>query len=137
MAIYGLGLGLTMTSISLVRQRQSGGSGTELVRLNLLWAVGACVCPSLTIRALIAGDIRPVLCSLACCFAGLAAWTAFQINIEEAAAKTAHPWTVFRSVPLGLIVMTLLITGIEASAGGWLATGGRRVVPQGDCERAS
>ena len=41
-------------------------------------------------------------------------------------AKTAHPWTIFRAVPLGLIVMTLLITGIEASAGGWLATFARR-----------
>lgn len=128
-ALYGMGLGLTMTSISLVRQRQSGSrAGTELVRLNLLWAIGACACPSLTIHAQIAGDIRPVFCGLAICFLLLAAWTIFQtgLAIEEAAAKTAHPWTVFRSIPLGLILMILLITGIEASAGGWLATYAKR-----------
>jgi fucose permease len=128
MALYGLGLGLSMTSISLIQQRQTRGSGTELVRLNLLWAIGACVCPSLTIHALMTGDIRSMFCGLACCFAALAAWTVFQtgLAIEEGVAKTAHPWTIFRAVPLGLIVMTLLITGIEASAGGWLATYARR-----------
>ena len=128
MALYGSGLGLTMTSISLIRQRQSGGTGTELVRLNLLWAIGACACPSLTIRALTTGDIRPVLCGLALCFVVLAAWTIFEtgLTIEAAVAATAHPWTIFRAVPAGLIVMTLLITGIEASAGGWLATYARR-----------
>jgi fucose permease len=129
MALYGSGLGLTMTSISLIRQRQSGSSsGTELVRLNLLWAMGACACPSLTIRALTTGDIRPVLCGLALCFVALAAWTILETGpaIEATVAATAHPWTIFRAVPLGLILMTLLITGIEASAGGWLATYARR-----------
>jgi fucose permease len=128
MALYGLGLGLTMTAISLVRQRQSGGSGTELVRLNLLWAIGACACPSLALHALAGGDIRPVLCGLALCFTALAVWTATRADLAvvEAGAPTAHPWTVFRAVPFGLILMTLLITGIEASAGGWLATYARR-----------
>jgi MFS transporter, FHS family, glucose/mannose:H+ symporter len=128
MAVYGMGLGLTMTSISLIRQQRTGGSGTELVRLNLLWAIGACACPSLTIRALTAGDIRPVLCGLAFCFLALAGWTAFQpeVRLEATAAKSGGLWEIFRTVPLGLIVMTLLITGIEASAGGWLAAYARR-----------
>jgi hypothetical protein len=128
MILYGFGLGLTMTSISLVRQWESGGSGTELVRLNLLWAIGACACPSLAIRALRFGDIRPVLCGLAICFALLATWTAIQprLTIRTAAGKHANPWAIFRATPLGLIVMTLLITGIEASVGGWLATYARR-----------
>jgi FHS family glucose/mannose:H+ symporter-like MFS transporter len=128
MALYGLGLGVTMTSISLFRQWTSGGSGTELVRLNLLWAIGACACPSLTIGALRGGHIPPVFCGLALCFAVLAAWTSSQpdLTIEEIGTRTEHPWTVFRKVPPGLILMTLLITGIEASAGGWLATYARR-----------
>ncbi len=113
-----------MTSISLIRQWTSRGSGTELVRLNLLWAIGACACPSLTVHALTLGHIRPALCGLALCFALLAAWTLFQqdLTIEETSTRTASPWTVFRKVPAGLILMILLITGIEASAGGWLAT---------------
>jgi fucose permease len=128
MGLYGLGLGLSMTSISLVRQRQSGGTGTELVRLNLLWAIGAFACPTLAIHALMGGDIRPVFGGLACCFAAMAVWTILQTDLrtEGAVAVTAHPWAIFRAVPLGLILMTLLITGIEASAGGWLATYAKR-----------
>jgi len=128
MALYGMGLGLTMTSISLVRRQQSAGSGTEMVRLNLLWAIGACSSPSLTIHALTVGDVRPVFCGLALCFAALAAWTVLQTNlsIEATDGNRASPWTVFHAVPLGLIVMTMLITGIEASAGGWLTTYARR-----------
>jgi fucose permease len=127
MALYGLGLGLTMTAISLIRQHQSGGSGTVLVRLNLLWAIGACACPSLTIHALRTGDIRPMLLGLACCFAALTAWTVFQPDLKpETSAKISHPWAIFGSVPVGLILMTLLVPGIEASAGGWLATLARR-----------
>jgi hypothetical protein len=128
MALYGLGLGLAMTAMSLIRQRQSRNSGTELVRLNLMWAIGACVCPSLTIHAQANGDIRPVLCALALCFAALATWTIFKsdLSIEAVATKHAIPWTIFRNVPVGLIAMTMLITGIEASAGGWLATYAKR-----------
>ena len=128
MALYGLGLGLTMTSISLIRQQQTNGSGAEMVRLNFLWAVGAFSCPSLAIHALTAGDIRPILCGLAFCFASLAVWTILQtgLTIRAAEAEHANPWTIFRNVPVGLILMTLMITGIEASAGGWLATFAKR-----------
>jgi hypothetical protein len=128
MTLYGLGLGLTMTSISLIRQRRTGGSGTELVRLNLLWAIGACACPSLTIHALTSGDIRPVLSGLAIFFLIFAAWTCLQrdFSIRANASMNSNPWTLFRAVPPGLIVMTMLITGIEASTGGWLATYARR-----------
>jgi FHS family glucose/mannose:H+ symporter-like MFS transporter len=128
MALYGLGLGLTMTSISLVRQQQTSGSGTEMVRLNLLWAMGAFACPSLAIHAQRTGDLRSVFCGLGFCFAGLAVWTLFQpaMRYQTSDARDVKPWSVFRTVPVRLIVMTLLITGIEASAGGWLATYARR-----------
>jgi FHS family glucose/mannose:H+ symporter-like MFS transporter len=126
-ALYGLGLGLSMTSISLIRQRQSGGSGTVLVRLNLVWAVGACACPSLTVRALRDGDIRPVLSGVALCFVLLVAWTLFQPDLPvESGLKKFRPWEIFRNVPIGLILMTLLVPGVEAAAGGWLTTYARR-----------
>jgi FHS family glucose/mannose:H+ symporter-like MFS transporter len=126
-ALYGLGLGLAMTAINLIRQRQSGGSGTVLVRLNLLWAVGACACPSLTVRALRDGDIRPVLFGLALCFILLAMWTFFQTDLPvDLGVKKFRPWEIFRNVPIALILMTLLVPGIESSAGGWLTTYARR-----------
>jgi MFS transporter, FHS family, glucose/mannose:H+ symporter len=138
MGLYGLGLGMTMTAISLIRQQKAarwgpGRSGTEMVRLNLLWAIGACICPSLTVRALTAGIIQPLLFGLASCFALLAAWAAMQADVRLLPALAdAHGTAVgrtlrvFRNVPAGLIAMTILITGIEASAGGWLATYARR-----------
>jgi FHS family glucose/mannose:H+ symporter-like MFS transporter len=128
MALYGMGLGMTMTSVTLVRRQQTSSIGTELVRLNLLWAIGACFCPSLTIHAQTSGDIRPVLCGLSFCFALLAAWTLFEpgLPIQATAPKAIYPWSIFRTVPPGLVLMTMLITGIEASAGGWLAAYAKR-----------
>ncbi len=140
MGLYGVGLGMTMTAISLIRQQQAmnwghAQSGTEMVRLNLLWAIGACAAPSLTVRALTVGAIRPLLFGLAFCFLLLAAWAAtlgdvrlISVSVGEVddAGFLRRVARVFRKVPLGLVLMTLLITGIEASAGGWLATYARR-----------
>jgi FHS family glucose/mannose:H+ symporter-like MFS transporter len=131
MGLYGAGLGMTMTTISLMRQQQAARTGVEMVRLNLLWAVGALVCPSLTVRALTAGVIQPLLFGLAACFGLLAAWALLQDDVRLLPAlrnlRTAGGfWRVFQAVPAGLIAMIFLITGIEASAGGWLATYARR-----------
>ena len=125
--LYGAGLGMTMTTISLVRQQQAARTGVEMVRLNLLWALGAVLCPSLTVRALTAGIIQPLLFGLAACFGALACWALFQeeIKLLPAARSTKGPGG-FWSVPFGLVAMIFLITGIEASAGGWLATFARR-----------
>jgi fucose permease len=131
LALFGLGLGMVMTSISLIRQQQSteagGRSGPEMVRLNLLWAAGACTCPTLALRALAMGAIRPLLFVFALAFALMAAWTALQPDLRLApVAAQARSRGLFRTTPPGLIVMTFLITGIEASGGGWLATYARR-----------
>ncbi len=165
MALYGLGLGMSMTSISLIRQQQASAepdvqsgfqtrirpgpasgtqTGAEMVRLNLLWAIGACAAPSLTVGALTAGAIQPLLLALAALFCLLAAWAAAQPRLRLRAARPDHTakteqqthhlaqpqhharTSVFQAVPPGLILMIFLITGIEASAGGWLATYARR-----------
>ncbi|ADW71255.1 transporter, major facilitator family (plasmid) [Granulicella tundricola MP5ACTX9] len=128
MALYGMGLGATMTSVSLIRQQQTVGSGTEMVRLNLVWAIGACACPSLTVHALGAGDFGPVLLGLAGCFLALAgaALAQRELMVLTAGAEVGDAWAIFRRMPLGLIAMIFLVTGIEASAGGWLTTYTRR-----------
>jgi FHS family glucose/mannose:H+ symporter-like MFS transporter len=132
MLLYGLGLGAAMTSISLMRQQQSIDSGRELVRLNLLWAVGACACPSLTIHTLTTGDLRPILYGLAFVFALLAAWCAGQRFLQgrqHQPPPSISPRNVFRDglsvfrvVPFGLVVLVMFITGVEASGGAWIAT---------------
>ncbi|MDP9037723.1 MAG: MFS transporter [Acidobacteriota bacterium] len=128
MAAFGAGLGMTMTSISLLRRQQAERTGTELIRLNFIWALGACLCPTLAERALRVGDLRPLLGGLATLFALLALWTAGQHRLAACRADTRDAWTwaAIRKVPLPLVLMIMLITGIEASAGGWLGAYSRR-----------
>ena len=128
MALYGCGLGLTMTSISLIRQQQTEHTGAEMVRLNLLWALGACVCPTLTVRILAGGAIRPLLFGIGAGFLAVTGWAALQEDVRLPLKTKAGQrfLSLFQSVPLPLIAMVFLITGIEASAGGWLATFARR-----------
>ncbi|GAC1415483.1 MAG: hypothetical protein NVSMB62_03300 [Acidobacteriaceae bacterium] len=126
MAAYGGGLGLTMTSISLLRQKANEHSGTELIRLNFVWALGACLCPALAERTLRFGDLRSLLGGLGAVFIVLALWTMTETALNDQIAQTADRWLALRRVPPALVLMTMLVTGIEASAGGWLATYSRR-----------
>ena len=128
MLLYGVGLGVTMTSTSLLRQQQATRVSAEMVRLNLVWAVGAFVCPSLTYRALSVGIMQPLLFGLAGSFAVLAACMVLQpeTRLVQIEGSDRTPWMVFKRVPAPVLTMTLLITGVEAAAGGWLATYARR-----------
>ena len=126
--LFGVGLGMLMTSVSLARQQQAGGGGgTELVRLNLMWAGGASVAPALVAAAIRAGHDRAVLWGLALVLGLTAVWSAggreLGLSASGADAESQGP---FWQVPVGLVVMTMLITGVEAAAGGWLATFARR-----------
>jgi len=129
MLVYGCGLGAAMTAISLIRQMQAPDIASEFVRLNLVWAVGALLAPSLAASALGGGSTERVFQGLGAVFALLALWS---LSIPKTLSVRAEdggeppPWSVFRNVPAGLIVMVALATGIEASAGGWLATYARR-----------
>ena len=124
MMVYGVGLGLTMTSITLLRQRSAGRSGTDLVRLNLVWAAGACLAPGFAAPALRAGDLRPLLGSLAVVFGLLGLWAAMQpqFSAQRVSRHSLSGWAALRRVPPALVLITMLITGVEAAAGAWLAT---------------
>ncbi len=148
MLLYGLGLGTVMTSISLLIQKQAGNSTRALVRLNLLWAVGASLCPVLVLRTLRTADLRPSLYPLALLFVLLAAWAVRRLSRQGSVADRQgdtvpaiphHPRVAaalgdratslvasIRSLPKSLIVLVMLTTGVEASAGGWLATYAKR-----------
>ena len=53
MAVFGVGLGMAMTATSLLQSaRNAGRRGAELNRLNLVWALGACICPVLATHSL-------------------------------------------------------------------------------------
>jgi len=131
MAIYGVGLGMTMTAVSLLQARRNAlRRGLELNRLNLVWALGACICPSLAAHSLRVASVRAIFSSVAIFFALFCLWTlAFERDPaappstqESVAAPTAigRNWTL-ALWPLAVVLVIFLPTGIEASMGAWIA----------------
>ena len=134
MAVYGLGLGIAMTSTSLlVSRRYPAERRTELMRLNLLWATGACAGPWLGLGGHALGSAlstsRPlhVLAGLAIFFAAWAAWMwtmegegAVRAPDTLVSASSAARWAML-TLPLPLLVILFAATGVESSTGGWLA----------------
>jgi FHS family glucose/mannose:H+ symporter-like MFS transporter len=125
MAVFGLGLGITMTSTSLLQAaRNIQRRGAELNRLNLVWALGACVCPTLAEHSLRIASARAIFSALGLFFAIICLWTlAFE---RDQAADLSGPASLPRKWslalwPVSLVVVILLPTGIESSMGGWIA----------------
>ncbi len=130
-ALYGFGLGLTMTAISLQRQqRLSHRRSVELVRLNLMWALGAFVCPALVSRSLRSGSAETVLLAVAVLFILLLGLILLLEGTDERVDRHSNfsrqSWRALRRIPLPLLLCTVLVTGIEASGGAWLATYAQR-----------
>ncbi|HEY5380831.1 MAG TPA: MFS transporter [Acidobacteriaceae bacterium] len=157
MAVYGLGLGIAMTSTSLlVSRRFPAERRVEMMRLNLLWAAGACAGPWLGLggRALRVGgsSMRPlhVLLGIAAFFAAWAMWTwaaeGFRATVADVveegsglsvqgsegssglkvSADRSGRWMLL-AIPLPLLVLVFCATGVESSTGGWLAAYAHRV----------
>ena len=129
--VYGLGFGLVMTSISLLRQRvHAERRSLELVRLNLMWAGGAFISPTLALRALATHHSTHLLLLEATFFAlaGMWAFTAGRSNVRLPGGSgfTVDAWRRLARVPLALILTTITAPGIEAASGAWLATYAQR-----------
>lgn len=125
--LYGLGLGQAMTAVCLLRQHtRAERRSVELVRLNLIWALGAFVCPALTMPSLRSGHSRPLLLALAAGFAVIAAGCALLpepgVVLAGGDGFGAVAWRKLRRVPLSLVLMTILAPAIEAAVGSWMAT---------------
>ncbi len=139
--VYGLGLGIAMTSTSLlISRRFPEERRVEMMRLNLLWAAGACAGPWLALggQALQAGAhaLRPlhVLLGLAAFFSVFALWVWLALenlgpDIPESSGDPAAAesgWS-FAQIPLILLILVFCSTGIESSTGGWLAAYAQRL----------
>jgi MFS transporter, FHS family, glucose/mannose:H+ symporter len=125
MAIFGLGLGMTMTSTSLLQSsRNAERRGAELNRLNLVWALGACICPTLAEHSLRVASARVIFSSLGTFFAIVRLWILAFERDPAAIVPISEPSRNRRSLslwPLSLVILILLPTGIESSMGGWIA----------------
>lgn len=137
--IFGLGLGIAMTSTSLfVSHRFASERRVEMMRLNLLWAAGACAGPWLALGghtlANERSSSRPLhtLAGIALLFALFAVWVWFAVSDrgtspDPVELRPTADARVLRYVPLALIILVFCSTGIEAATGGWLATYAQRL----------
>ncbi len=141
MALFGMGLGITMTSTSLLRcSRSPQRRGMELNRLNLVWSLGACLCPSLAAHSLRVTSVRAIFCAMGVIFSLLLLWTfavecdGFRGGLWRLKAESGQVSEVrlghdsdrrkagaFWFWPIALTVLVFLPTGIESSMGGWIA----------------
>ena len=123
--VLGLGLGLTMTSVSLLQSRRHAETRiAEMSRLNLIWAVGACLAPSILLRGSTHWPLQSILNAIACCFAFFCILAVFFIpdaKMPVPLPGTPSSQTKHSAVPLLLLAIVPLATGVESSAGGWLA----------------
>jgi FHS family glucose/mannose:H+ symporter-like MFS transporter len=125
MAVFGLGLGLTMTSTSLLQaSRHPLQRGAELNRLNLVWALGACICPTLAAHSLRIANARAIFSFLGLFFALVGLWTLLfePDSIADSTNRTPlrNKWGL-AFWPITLVLAIGLPTGIESSMGGWIA----------------
>ncbi len=123
--VYGLGLGISITSINRLRSQRCVRSRiTEMNRLNLAWGLGAFSCPLLANEFLRLADVRTLFIALATAFAVFTAWmllaereTVIAAEVQSEAARRSGA-----RLPAIVALTTLMATGLESSAGAWIAT---------------
>lgn len=122
---YGLGMGVTMTAINMLSSRQASEPlrRRALMRLNLLWSIGACLSPTLATHALTFTRTSGLFASVGVVFSAVA--TAIALNKGEpenfAPAEDDQP-VAMASAPVMLFAMAALAVGVESAVGGWLTT---------------
>jgi FHS family glucose/mannose:H+ symporter-like MFS transporter len=129
-AVYGCGLGLAMTSISLLQSRRWPQHRiAELARLNLTWALGAGVGPAILLRTAVRFGTTAVLHGVGTVFvfsAIVALLAVPAIRQTDASGGQVHPVTRWlhslRAIPLVLLCLIPLATGVESGVSSWLSS---------------
>ena len=126
-AVYGCGLGLSMTSISLLQSRRRPDHRiAELSRLNLIWAIGAGCGPAVLLRTAFRFSTTAVLHVISGVFvvcALLVLLTAPAVKAVPESAAPAGRWLdSLRRVPLALLFLISLTTGVESGLSSWLSS---------------
>ena len=130
MTLFGGGLGVTMTSVSLLQSRRRPLERTaEMARLNMIWAFGAFLSPTLLLRGAAHWSLQGVLFGVALYFVALSLLAIFLLDSGESSSSVqVNPSRLsgIRALPLLLLVLVPLATGIESSVGGWLEAYSKR-----------
>jgi fucose permease len=126
-ALYGCGLGLSMTSVSLLRSRRWPKQRiAEFARLNLTWAIGASCGPALLLRSAVrfgTGAVLHVEAGIFLFLALLALSTVPDVrDAERSGQPAAGRKAPLRTVPLALLCLISLATGVEGGLNSWLSS---------------
>jgi FHS family glucose/mannose:H+ symporter-like MFS transporter len=125
-ALYGLGLGIAMTAITMICSRQASENTRrrELMRLNLVWSVGACVSPTLAAHALRLTRAGGLFVSMSLVFGIISAavWIRGKDARDNFSGEQDSGHKALKAAPLPLYAMAGLAVGIESAMGGWLTT---------------
>ena len=126
--LYGIGLGIVMTSTSLLESRRHPATrAAHITRLNLVWSLGACFGPWFALRGAAVWGPQSMLYAIAALFALTGILVLFCVqHVAATTAPTLGWWKHARSMPVALLLMVPLATGIESAAGGWLAAYSKR-----------
>ena len=133
--LYGVGLGFAMTAITVQRSREAAPAERQIAmnRLNLLWAIGACLAPALAVRSLHLVTVRTLFYTEA----GALGLVALLLGLESATVgrRFAPPPDgglggdiAQRAVPIRLCLLAGSAVAIETAIGGWLTTYTERAV---------
>ena len=123
-ALYGLGLGISMTAITLLSSQATASETarrTMMMRLNLLWSVGACIAPTLATHALTHTRTGGLFIAMGLVFCA----AAIAVSFSGPGAKTTpttDDTSRLKIAPFALYAMSFLAVGVESTIGGWLTT---------------
>jgi fucose permease len=122
-AFYGLGLGIAMTAITLLSSQGVSESARNriMMRLNLLWSIGACIAPTLTTHALTHTRIGGLFSAIGLVFCAAAITVLFSGKETQSHAKVEDT-SRLTIAPFAFYAMAFLAVGVESALGGWLTT---------------
>ena len=125
--LYGCGLGLSMTSVSLLRSRRwPEHRVAEFARLNLIWAIGASCGPAVLLRTAAGFGASAVLIVMAGLFALSAALALLVVpdvgQAEDVIAAPIRWMDSLRAMPVALLCLISLATGVESGVNSWISS---------------
>jgi fucose permease len=147
LAVYGAGLGLMITATGLLMSRRFPATRrVEMVRLNLVWAMGAACGPWVALHSTHVGTMFLEVAAFFLAAAGWAWWmeggkdwsavVAAQpgVSAQAGAEGVSRRWGTRTMkalagvfvVPWPLLLLLFLDTGVEASINGWLTAYAQR-----------
>lgn len=131
--LYGIGLGMTMTAISMLRSREvkADEADVELNRLNLIWAVGACMAPAVAFQSLQLLSVALIFKAMCVAFAALGfallAVNAVRDRSREGESEVCAPQRMQAWAPARLCLFASAAVGLESAIGSWLTTYTQRI----------